>query len=142
MIEVTSIHTTTTISQFAQELRVERQRRGLSQTEFGSLGGVSKTSQVSYEAGTSFPDVNYLKNLHGAGIDIYKLITGYTPRVENWSIVTSILELIEEWAQNRKVSTSIEDKVALLAVLYNQFNETGRINAKDAAAAFRVANIK
>ena len=140
MVAKMEIYSTTTSSEFAQALRIERLRRNLSQTEFGSLGGVSKTSQVSYEAGTSFPDVNYLKNLHMAGIDIYKLITGHSPRIENWEVVTSILLLIEEWAEKRKFDTPIDKKVTLLALLYNQFTETGRINAKDAALALKLAN--
>ena len=61
---------------FAQRLRAERKRMGLSQTQFMKYGGVQKGAQVNYENGCRKPDVAYLESLHAHGVDVAYLITG------------------------------------------------------------------
>jgi DNA-binding XRE family transcriptional regulator len=50
-------------------LRAERTSRGLNQTAFGELGGVSLTTQQQYEAGKTSPTVEYLLKLQEHGFD-------------------------------------------------------------------------
>lgn len=61
---------------FGNRLRQERKRLGLSQTELGAIGSVSKASQLNYESGTRNPDSAYLMAVAAAGVDIGFLLTG------------------------------------------------------------------
>ncbi len=57
-------------------LREERNRLGLSQTDFGAAGGVKLGAQHAYEAGKRSPDAEYFASLALAGVDVEYVITG------------------------------------------------------------------
>lgn len=57
-------------------LREERDRLGLNQVDFGTLGGVSRRSQVAYESGDGAPDADYLVKIADAGVDVLYVLTG------------------------------------------------------------------
>ncbi|MBY0236122.1 MAG: LexA family transcriptional regulator [Burkholderiaceae bacterium] len=57
-------------------LKLERQRLGFAQSEFGVLAGVSKTSQFNYEAGDRMPDAAYLALAASHGADVLYIVTG------------------------------------------------------------------
>ena len=57
-------------------LRSERDRLGLTQTEFAALAEQSKKSQSRYEAGERSPDGTYLAAIAAAGVDITFVLTG------------------------------------------------------------------
>lgn len=57
-------------------LRDERQRLDLSQTAFAEKGGVTKKTQMLYEAGERFPDAAYLAAVAQIGADIQYIVTG------------------------------------------------------------------
>lgn len=59
-----------------ERLKLERQRFGLGQLEFGEKCGVSKTSQFNYESGGRSPDAAYLHSAHNIGIDVLYVLTG------------------------------------------------------------------
>lgn len=65
-----------------ERLRLERERLGLSQVELGGVGGVSRRTQMAYEAGEQSPNVDYLTAIRQAGADVgfvligEKLLTG------------------------------------------------------------------
>lgn len=59
-----------------ERLREERERLGMSQTEFGSLADVTKATQINYEAGRRAPDVEYLAQVATVGVDVRYVITG------------------------------------------------------------------
>ena len=62
---------------FPQRLKIERERLGLSQTEFGRMGGVSKITQWNYEAGRHSPTLPYIETLRAGGtVDVVYLVTG------------------------------------------------------------------
>lgn len=61
---------------FSERLREERKRLKFNQSDFGSLGGVTKKSQVAYEGGSLPPYVDYLEKISAAGVDIQYLFTG------------------------------------------------------------------
>lgn len=62
---------------FPERLRLERESLGLSQTEFGRLGGVSKITQWNYEAGKHWPTLDYIETLRASGkVDVVFLVTG------------------------------------------------------------------
>lgn len=62
--------------EFAERIREERNRLGLSQGDFADKCGVSKRTQASYEAGTSCPDLRYLAAAEAAGVDVPFLVSG------------------------------------------------------------------
>lgn len=57
-------------------LREERERLDMSQTAFGEKGGVTKKTQMLYEAGERFPDAAYLAAVAQVGADVQYVITG------------------------------------------------------------------
>lgn len=59
-----------------RRLVAERERLKLNQTEFGALGGVARSAQANYEAGTRAPDWDYLARLHDEGVDVSFVLTG------------------------------------------------------------------
>lgn len=70
-------------------LKSERERLGLSQTEFGDAGGVQKNAQFKYERNERCPDLTYLKRLAAIGVDALYVLTG--ERGENTA--TTAIEL-------------------------------------------------
>lgn len=71
-----SIYKGVKLGTFFERLIELRKATGLNQTEFGVLGGVTKKTQLNYEAGIRSPDVHYLEALYTAGIDVVYLLTG------------------------------------------------------------------
>lgn len=63
-------------STIGNRLREERLRLGMNQTEFGRLLGVSKESQINYEAGKRSPDAEYLSKAVGIHVDVTYVLTG------------------------------------------------------------------
>jgi transcriptional regulator with XRE-family HTH domain len=61
---------------FCERLRSERTRLGLNQTDFAALAGVTKKTQMLYEAGDRVPDASYIAAITNAGADMYFIITG------------------------------------------------------------------
>lgn len=61
---------------FGERLREERLRLDLSQTAFGATAGVTKKSQMLYEAGERSPDGVYLAAIAAAGADVLYILTG------------------------------------------------------------------
>ena len=69
---------------FGERLREERERLRLNQTAFAATGGVTKKTQMLYEAGERFPDVRYLAAVQEIGCDVRYVVTGHrdAPPVE------------------------------------------------------------
>ena len=67
---------------FSQRLKSLRQSMGLTQKQFGALGGVTDTAQGNYESDDEnkrkAPGLNYFLNLKENDIDISYLLTGKT----------------------------------------------------------------
>ena len=61
---------------FGKRLREERLRLDLSQTEFGAVGGVTKKTQMLYEADERSPDGSYLAAIATAKADVLYILTG------------------------------------------------------------------
>lgn len=61
---------------FGLRLREERLRIGLVQEQMCIFGGVSKRSQVVYEAGAGAPNSRYLSLIAEAGADVLYIVTG------------------------------------------------------------------
>ncbi|TLF45930.1 hypothetical protein FEI13_17595 [Halomonas urmiana] len=81
---------------FGERLRGERERMGLTQTQFGDLAGVTKKTQMLYENGERSPKADYLTAISGAGADIEYVLTGN--RSVRGSIGSSEVSRLEDGA--------------------------------------------
>jgi len=59
-----------------ERLKEERQRLKLSQTAFGLLAGAGKTTVISWERGTAFPNAQFLEQAALVGADVRYIVTG------------------------------------------------------------------
>lgn len=59
-----------------RRLREERERLGLSQEDFGAIGGVRRVTQYLYEQGDRSPSLQYLVHVMAAGADLAFLVFG------------------------------------------------------------------
>lgn len=59
-----------------ERLKSERERLGYSQTDFASIGGASKGSQISWEKGPTTPNAAFLAAVSEIGADILYVVTG------------------------------------------------------------------
>ncbi len=57
-------------------LRMERKKRGKSQSQWASLLGVSKETQINYEKNVSSPNAEYLARADTLGVDVLYVVTG------------------------------------------------------------------
>lgn len=89
---------------FGDRLREERVRMGLNQTEFGELAGVTKKSQMLYEADERAPDARYLLAITEAGANVLYILTGLNQEVTGQS--------------NRSTSTDLPPDEQLLLDAY------------------------
>lgn len=61
---------------FGERLREERLRLALSQPDMAEKCGVSRNSQINYEAEKNSPSVEYFRRAAVAGADVAYIITG------------------------------------------------------------------
>lgn len=64
------------MNSFGFKLKEERERLGLSQTEFAEACGVKRVAQGNYENDKRNPDATYLMAAAKLGVDVNYLITG------------------------------------------------------------------
>ena len=63
------------LNTFGGRIVAERKKLGLSQIDLLIRTGVSKSTQIKYEAGTSYPDAEYLMKLDVIGLDVMYILT-------------------------------------------------------------------
>ncbi len=61
---------------FGARLKQERERLGLTLSDFGLLGEVNRMTQMRYEVGTNSPTVEYLDRIGRHDVDTMFLVTG------------------------------------------------------------------
>lgn len=59
-----------------ERLREERERLGISQTQFGDLAQVTKKTQMLYESDQRSPKADYLTAIASQGVDVQYVLTG------------------------------------------------------------------
>lgn len=57
-------------------LGAERERVGLTVQDFALRCGVTKQTQIKYEANQNYPDTRYLVGCEGCGVDVMYVLTG------------------------------------------------------------------
>lgn len=124
---------------FGKNLKMERLRLGLNQSELAQIGGVSKATQVAYESDSTRPDAAYLARVSKGGVDVCWLLTGRhaAPGVQ-WELLFELLALVEEWMGERGKPTSPSERNDLLRNLYAQFCADSRIDIEQMHVTFRL----
>ena len=64
------------MKEIGSRLKEERKSLGLSQQEFGAIGGVEANAQGKYESGERIPRSDYLAALGKKGVDVLYVISG------------------------------------------------------------------
>ena len=67
----------------AERLRAARERLPLTQAALAEKVGVSRATQVNYEAGKRSPDVAYLQAIGKVGVDVPYVLTGVPTSVDS-----------------------------------------------------------
>lgn len=80
-----------------ERLKEERERLGLTQTEFGVLLGVSRGTQKNYELGASSLDLRYVAALEEQGVDAAFVLTGRRSTPLGQMLTTAEEELINQF---------------------------------------------
>lgn len=93
------MHLSTFLNQsIGARLLEERSRIGLSQTEFGAIGGVGKVTQINYEKGDRFPDAQYLAAVAARGVDVLYVVTGVRAAAVEQPLTPEQLALLENYS--------------------------------------------
>lgn len=82
-----------------ERLKEERERIGLSQTEFAAKAGASKNSQYNYEKGERSPDAAYLAAADEMGVDVLYVVTGRRTPEASSSFNGDEIDLVEHYRQ-------------------------------------------
>lgn len=69
-------------------LKEERTRLGMTQPVMGQVGGVTKKSQMLYEASERSPDAKYLAALSAVGVDVLYVLTGSRSNTQSTAHLT------------------------------------------------------
>lgn len=122
---------------FGERLREERLRLNLSQTAFGATAGVTKKSQMLYEAGERSPDGVYLAAIAAAGADVLYILTGsHSHKV---AVPTSgmdmprfqlAIEAVEEGLVAAKRTMKPAKKAELFLAVYDMMGEPSVTKAR------------
>ena len=111
---------------FSIRIREERARLKLGQQAFADLGGVSKASQVGYEAGARAPDLKYLQRLAEGGVDIMYVITGRRNKdaahdLFDWALHDKILDTVDTWLAEQALVLPFTKKMDLLRLFMSNY---------------------
>ncbi|KAF3999044.1 helix-turn-helix domain-containing protein [Glaciimonas immobilis] len=111
-------------------LKEERERLGMSQTEFAALCDVGRKTQFNYESDERSPDANYLAAIAQSGADIGYIVTGRHSdakiaqgTIVNWTLLEQVIVGVEEFLTERKAKLKPEKKAGLIRVLYAKFSD-------------------
>lgn len=96
-------------------IKEERERLKLSQTTFGDIGGMGKTTVQAWERGTAFPNAAFLSLAAMLGIDVYYVITG--ERLENTATTPNELAYLRACRRMPDESTRTAGRETLIAIL-------------------------
>lgn len=121
---------------YGQRIRSERTRLCRTQAQWAKACGVSKTSQVSYEAGIYKPDVDYLSHAVALGADPMYLLVGRRMSAAvaaefDWKLAEDIMATIDVWAADKPEPTPAATRVRLLKLFYAQFAGNGAVDERD-----------
>lgn len=108
---------------FSHRIQAERNRLGLTQTEFGRAAGVTRATQAKYESGRSVPDLEYVVTAAESGIDVDYLLTSKTARQRSndlfdWELAHELVLAIHQVADELKLDIPPSKLMPLVRLLY------------------------
>lgn len=116
-------------------LKNERERLGLSQSDFAALAEIGRKSQFNYETGERSPDAQYLAAISAAGADIGYIVTGIrhasgalNKDVIDWHLLEQVIAGVDEFLADRKAKLRADKKAGLIRVLYEKFSQDKELN--------------
>lgn len=125
---------------FCSRLRLERERKGLTQEDFGRLGGVTRLTQSKYESGESSPNVEYLMKIEPYGVDLHFLLncdTNDAPRlsteisiIDSSEIAGLIVEALETAILEKGVQLSPAKKAHIVSTIYRNSRVNHPVDAR------------
>ena len=98
-----------------QRLKEERERLKLSQTAFGEIGSMGKTTVIAWERSTAFPNAAFLELAANFGVDIYYVITGN--RLENTATTPNELAYLRACRKMPNETARTAGREALIGIL-------------------------
>lgn len=133
----------TNIGALAERLRAERSRLKLNQAAFAEAGGVSRVTQVGYEAGTSVPSIAYLARLSAVGADAGYILCGVRKAARvaqefDWALHAEIIETVAEWADSKDVHIPPGKLSAVIRILYEEFSSAGTVESAKLARTLQL----
>lgn len=117
----------------SSSLKIERKRLGLTLQQMAEVGGVSRSSQVGYESAARVPDAAYLKKIASAGADVHFVLYGERLSLEgakpfDWDLHDRVLQTIEDWLSERRLTISFEKRMLLLRLFLAHFALVERVD--------------
>lgn len=108
----------------AERLRTARTRIGLKQFELAEAGGVSRATQVSYEAGTTEPTTQYLRDIQKTGIDLSFILFGIKERdsvstASDWTTLHQAVEALDDFFRLHRIHAPSPLRRLLVESLYD-----------------------
>lgn len=98
-------------AQIGDRLREARNRLALKQSDLADIGGISRATQVSYEAGTTEPTTAYLRQVQMSDIDIPYVLFGHSKNEAkealnlgssiDWSLLQQAYEHVDYFLMRR-----------------------------------------
>jgi transcriptional regulator with XRE-family HTH domain len=93
-------------------LKEERKRLGLSQQDFGAIGGVEANAQGKYENGERIPRSDYLAALGKKGMDVLYVLSGERTPITVDALTEAERAIITHY---RALSEEDQDAISQLA---------------------------
>ena len=120
----------TKVKTFGRRLKEARTALGLSQKEFGALGGVLANAQSKYEKGSRFLRADYLTAIASRGVDVLYLLTGKKSRFKE-ALSDEEAKVIENY---RRLNQGNRNAIARLVSSLAEFSAPDNSHSTSARA--------
>lgn len=115
-------------------LREERERLGLSQSDFGAQAGVGRKAQSNYESGERAPDAKYLAAMAERGVDVLYVLTGlrsvrrgaFAPPPD-FGLLASCTLVVDQALVRRGLAVDAEQRLRLYWGVYEMALLAGKV---------------
>ncbi len=107
------------MKELGSRLKETRKSLGLSQQDFGAIGGVEANAQGKYESGERVPRSDYLAALGKKGIDVLYILSGQRMPIANESLSDSERTIITHY---RVLSEGDKEAISQLATSLSECN--------------------
>ena len=117
------------ISGFGVRLKQERERLGLTLSDFAGLAGMTRMTQTRYESGTHLPTVEYLLTSGCNGVDSVFLVTGVTSSnlipMQNANAFSVAIDVVAEISKRHNVTFPPDFRLRAISQVYQRILKAG-----------------